>query len=154
MKITPDQLSALLPQQKKTSQASQGDGFARALTQEMRSEDAAQQALAASPVMPQAGIGQLLQASMLHTSTERTVMDKMDALIAKWEDYSQTLAAPQGDLRAGYRMLDDIRSQVREVKGEASGMTAGKPELDRIIEELDILAVTEEFKFNRGDYVN
>ncbi|MDO4766931.1 MAG: hypothetical protein Q4B25_02125 [Pseudomonadota bacterium] len=153
MKITPDQLAALLPQQKKISQNNQGDGFARFLTQEMQSENAAQPAATALPVMPQPGIDQVLQASMLHTSTERTIMDKMDTLLAKWENYSQTLAAPQGDLRAGYRILDEIRSHVRDVKGDAS-IAAGKGDLDRMIEELDILAVTEEFKFNRGDYMN
>lgn len=154
MKITPDQLAALQSQQKKTSQSNQGEGFMRLLAQEMQSGDTAQGAKAVFPATPQPGIGQILQASMLHTSTERTIMDKMDALLTKWENYSQSLATPQHNLREGYRMLDDIRSQIREVKGDATAMAAGGQSLERMIEELDILTVTEEFKFNRGDYMN
>jgi hypothetical protein len=153
MKITPDQLAALQSQQKKTSQSNRGEEFMRLLTQEMQSGDAAQ-GTTVFPATPQPGIGQILQTSMLHTSTERTIMDKMDALLTRWENYSQSLATPQHNLREGYRILDDIRSRIREVKEDATVMAAGGQSLERMIEELDILTVTEEFKFNRGDYMN
>lgn len=155
MKITPEQIAALqLQQQKNTVRSASGEGFAQMLTQEMNSGTSAQGVSAATPTMPVAGLDQVLQAAMLNKPTEQTVMEKMDSLLSKWENYSQTLGAEEGSLREGYHLLADIRQNIQEVKNDLAANPASGQELQSMVEELDILTTTEEYKFNRGDYLN
>ena len=154
MKITPEQIAALQLQQKNTGRSASGEGFAQALTQEMNSGTSVQSSMVAPPAMPLVGLDQALQAAMLHKPTEQTVMDKMDSLLSKWENYSQTLGSEGGNLREGYNLLAGIRQSIQVVKSDLAAKPASGQELHDMIEELDILTTTEEFKFNRGDYLN
>ncbi len=158
MKITSDQLAALQQEQKNTAQTKAGEGFAQILSQEMQS-DSTTSSGALSGTVPMAGLGQTLQAAMLlnptsqTTQTEQTVMEKMDSLLSQWENYSQAIGSSDGSLKEGYHLLADIRQNIQEVKSSLSQTTA-TPGISDMVEELDILATTEEFKFNRGDYLN
>ena len=154
MKITSDQLAALQLQQKNTVRNVPGEGFAHTLAQELGSSSAAQTPSAISPATPMVRLDQALQAALLQTSTEQTVMEKMDALLSKWENYSQIIGSANGNLREGYSLLADIRHNIQEVKGELAHSPTLGQKLQPMIDELDILTTTEEFKFNRGDYLN
>ena len=154
MKITPDQLAALQLQQKNTARNQSGEGFAQALAQELTPGSSSEAGAAACPASPVVRLDQALQAAMLQTPNEQTVMEKMDALLSKWENYSRVIGAADGDLREGYSLLSDIRHDIREVKDSLATASAAEQGLAPMIEELDILATTEEFKFNRGDYLN
>lgn len=154
MKITPDQLAALQLQQKNTARNPSGEGFAQALAQELAPGSSAEAGAAACPTGPVVRLDQALQAAMLQTPNEQTVMEKMDALLSKWENYSRVIGAADGDLREGYTLLADIRHDISEVKDSLANASATEQGLAPMIEELDILATTEEFKFNRGDYLN
>lgn len=152
MKITPDQLAALQLQQKNAARNAPGEGFAQALAQEL-SEGSSAATSAASPAAgPVVRLDQALQAAMLQKPTEQTVMDKMNALLSKWEDYSQIIGSENGNLREGYTLLADIRQNIQEVKHNLAQTPIQG--LSAMVEELDILSTTEEFKFNRGDYLN
>lgn len=152
MKITSDQLAALQLQQKNKARNAHGDGFAQALAQELDSGSPA--AAGAAPAGPALRLDQALQAAMLNKPTEQTIMDKMSSLLSKWENYSQIIGAADGNLREGYNLLSDIRQDIREVKSDLAQNPALGQNLETMVEELDILATTEEFKFNRGDYLN
>jgi hypothetical protein len=152
MKITPDQLAALQLQQKNTARNTQGEGFAQALAQELGSESAAATSSIAPATGPMVRLDQALQAAMLQKPTEQTVMDKMNELLSKWEDYSQIIGSEDGNLREGYSLLADIRQNIQDVKGDLTRTPVQG--LAAMVEELDILTTTEEFKFNRGDYLN
>lgn len=154
MKITSDQLAALQLQQKNKARSATGDGFANALAEELDSVSAAQTGASATPVAPMMRLDQTLQAAMLNQTTEQTVMDKMDTLLSKWENYSQIIGAADGNLREGYSLLADIRQDIRAVKSDLAQNPDQVEGLESMVEELDILATTEEFKFNRGDYLN
>jgi len=154
MKITSDQLAALQLQQQKLARNSSGDGFAQALAHELDAGQTGQPGAAAAPLGPAARLDQTLQAALLQTPTEQTVMDKMQTLLSKWENYSRVIGGQEGNLRQGYSLLADIRHDLQEVKGDLERMPAPGQTLTAMVEELDILATTEEFKFNRGDYMN
>lgn len=152
MKITPDQLAALQLQQKNAARNTPGEGFAQALAQELSQGSSAATPAATPAAGPVVRLDQALQAAMLQKPTEQTVMDKMNALLSKWEDYSQIIGSEDGNLREGYSLLADIRRDIQEVKTDLAGSPAQG--LAAMVEELDILTTTEEFKFNRGDYLN
>jgi hypothetical protein len=154
MKITSDQLAALQLQQKNAARNVSGEGFAQALAQELQSGSAVQAGAAAQPTGPVVRLDQALQAAMLTQPTEQTIMDKMSSLLSKWENYSQIIGEANGDLREGYNLLADIRQDIREVKSDLAQNPGLGSSLESMVEELDILATTEEFKFNRGDYLN
>ena len=154
MKITSDQLAALQLQQKNAARNITGEGFAQALAQELQSGSSVQAGAAATPAAPMVRLDQALQAAMLTQPTEQTIMDKMSSLLSKWENYSQIIGAADGDLREGYNLLADIRQDIRDVKSDLARKPGLGQNLETMVEELDILATTEEFKFNRGDYLN
>ena len=154
MKITPDQLAALQLQQKNAARNTPGEGFAQALAQELGTQSSAATGAATPAAGPVVRLDQALQAAMLQKPTEQTVMDKMNSLLSKWEDYSQIIGTANGNLREGYSLLADIRQNIQEVKGDLAQAPAVGQGLKTMIEELDILTTTEEFKFNRGDYLN
>lgn len=154
MKITSDQLAALQLQQKNAARNAPGEGFAQALAQELQSGSAVAAGSAATPAGPMVRLDQALQAAMLTQPTEQTIMDKMSSLLSKWENYSQIIGAADGDLREGYNLLADIRQDIREVKSDLAQNPGLGQNIESMVEELDILATTEEFKFNRGDYLN
>lgn len=152
MKITPDQLAALQLQQKNAARNTPGEGFAQALAQELESQSSGASSATAPAAGPVVRLDQALQAAMLQKPTEQTVMDKMNALLSKWEDYSQIIGSEDGNLRDGYTLLADIRQNIQDVKGDLQKTPVQG--LAAMVEELDILTTTEEFKFNRGDYLN
>jgi hypothetical protein len=154
MKITSDQLAALQLQQKNKARNGPDDGFAQALAQELDSGSEAKAGAAMTPAGPMVRLDQALQAAMLNKPTEQTIMDKMNSLLSKWENYSQIIGEADGDLREGYTLLADIRQDIREVKSDMALNPDQAQGLENMVEELDILATTEEFKFNRGDYLN
>ncbi len=152
MKITPDQLAALQLQQKNAARNKPGEGFAQALAQELDGKGLAATSATTPATGPMVRLDQALQAAMLQKPSEQTVMDKMNALLSKWEDYSQIIGSENGNLREGYSLLSDIRHNIQEVKGDLAQTPIQG--LAAVVEELDILTTTEEFKFNRGDYLN
>jgi hypothetical protein len=147
-------LAALQLTQKNTARNTPGDGFAQALAQELDASSAVQAGTAQTPASPVVRLDQALQAAMLSNPTEQNVMDKMQDLLSKWENYSRIIGGQENNLREGYNVLADIRSDLQEVKDDLARIPAPGQELTAMVEELDILAATEEFKFNRGDYLN
>jgi hypothetical protein len=58
--------------------------------------------------------------------------------------------APDGSgLREAHAALQDMQGQVDGLKAAAKD----QPGLQSIVNELDVLTRTEQFKFNRGDYL-
>ena len=162
MKIQTDQLTAL----RQTTEQSKGtkdssDAFAALLAKETGSTGAAQASgLVAPPLTGLAGIDlsslqavDSTDASGEINEQERAVMENVDTLLTKWESYADKLAAGAGSdsLKQAYGVLDDIESGVRQLKEDLpAGANAG---LGSLVNELEVMTVTEKFKFNRGDYI-
>ena len=162
MKIQTDQLTALrqaTEQSRGTRESS--DAFAALLARETGSGEASQSTGLAAP--PLSSLGGIDLASLQGIDTadavgditeqERAVMENMDTLLAKWENYADTLAAGSGgdSLKQAYGVLENIESDVRQLKDELpQGASAG---LGSLVNELEVMTVTEKFKFNRGDYI-
>lgn len=70
-----------------------------------------------------------------------------------WDSYLQTLGNPtsQTALRDAWGLLQGIDAQVTQMRTNPS--RSRSPELDAILNELEVLTATEKFKFNRGDYI-
>lgn len=86
-------------------------------------------------------------------TSESAAMDTMDSLLTQWEDYADELASGSGgtSLKRAYGMLENIESGVQQLKDGLAG--SANTDLSSMANELEVMAVTEKIKFNRGDYV-
>ncbi|MBU1003894.1 MAG: hypothetical protein KKE73_15390 [Proteobacteria bacterium] len=162
MKIHPDQLRALEQDQAKTKQAQETDkGFGDLLATEVGKT--AESAKAQTTSLPPLGAGmlsnQLLAAQAAagtgETQSGQNVMESLENLVSNWEDYAaQVGTTTEGpNLRQANGMLQSIENGVSDLRNKMAGLSGKNPELDAMVEEVEILAVTERIKFNRGDYI-
>jgi len=92
--------------------------------------------------------------SMGAVPSEGRIMENMDTLLDQWEKYAQRLESParRTTLREAYSVLEGISHAVSELKQDVPKFASDNPSLESMVNELEILTVTETFKFNRGDY--
>lgn len=57
------------------------------------------------------------------------------------------------DLRQSYSLLEGIDSQVRALRQSTTALRGKNQDFDTLLNNLEAMAVTEKFKFNRGDYM-
>lgn len=167
MKVTNDQLEALLRQQGQTSgttraQTAQG-GFEAALTEQMGLDSAV-----ASSAFPTSA-GQASQASMISqmllgaAQTESAGIDEdviqnafsqASGTLDMWDSYVNALGSSgqDGSLREAYSLLQGIDGQVAALKNSTESVRGQNAGLDSLVNELDVMTTTEKIKFNRGDY--
>ncbi len=87
---------------------------------------------------------------------ESTAMDSIDNLLSRWEKYAHQLTAEPPELRSANGILDEISTEIGALKANWPQQTPPQPmvpELRGVLDELEVLAVTERIKFNRGDYL-
>ena len=169
MKVTNDQLEALLRQQSQSSstprtQTAQGGGFEAALTEQLGLENAV-----ATPAFSTASTGQASQAAMISqmllgtTQTEPADIDEdviqsafsqASGTLDMWDSYVNALGSSGqgGSLREAYSLLQGIDGQVAALKTNTAAVRGQNTGLDSLVNELDVMTATEKFKFNRGDY--
>lgn len=165
MKIRNDHLEALRQEELQRAKQSPKTGmFADVLAKETATDDTgAAQASSSNKAVAAAslplGVGRAeaatgAAAAENNPPTERMVMDHLDDVLTQWEAYASGLkgGTGEGGLRDAYGMLDNISKQVGQIKQTLPGIPQGSPALQSMVDELEIMTVTERFKFNRGDY--
>ncbi|MDR1686918.1 MAG: hypothetical protein LBR82_10895 [Desulfovibrio sp.] len=78
--------------------------------------------------------------------------DMVEDVLTKLEGYAAQLGrAEAADLRTAFASLRNVQEGISGFRERFPGESAGTA--GELIDELDVLAVTETFKFNRGDYL-
>lgn len=157
MKITREQLQALQEQEKtRTRQSKQAGVFGDMFAKELQTgkEQGAQplEALAAQaagtvlPPLVNAAAGPDVSTEEQEAATR--VNDMCDTL----EQYAGQMARDaKADLRAAHGLLENVSGQIAAFKERFGG--AANPQVAGILNEIEVIATTERFKFNRGDYL-
>ncbi|MEF2145653.1 MAG: hypothetical protein V3573_09430 [Desulfovibrionaceae bacterium] len=156
MKIHPEQIEGVRQgQQAQADKARQVDkGFGDLLSREVAKSGKTQQSSGAMPVAP-LGLNPLLNVTAVQQvqSVDSTqAAAQVEQVLGQVEAYAAKLGsvAPDGaGLREAHAALQDMRDNVDGLKS----LAAAQPGLQGIVNELEVLARTEEFKFNRGDYL-
>lgn len=163
MKIHPDQLESVrLDQTTQTGRGTQsGTAFGDILNQEV-TKSGTQATTGTASIPPPGGLGTLsaligaqsVEATTPVTQAENAIMDKVDSVLDKWDQYAQNLQSTEGSasLKQAYGVLDDIDGAVQQIRGENPDLATKFPALQGVVSELEALTVTERIKFNRGDY--
>lgn len=79
---------------------------------------------------------------------------QMDGMFNSLESYAQQIAGGgQEGLKQAYGLLQDVNGQIAGFKQAYPNAKEDMPEIASLLNDLDVLATTETFKFNRGDYL-
>lgn len=162
MKIHPDQLKAIEQEQAKAKRAKEADkGFGDLLAKEVGKAAGGAPAQAAAAPPPGADLSSQILAAQAAagvgetSDSGRNVMESLETLLNEWENYAARLQAPSANLnlRQANGMLENIEQGVASLKTKNPGLEKDHPGLKAMVDEIEILAVTERIKFNRGDYI-
>lgn len=166
MEINTQQMEALLHLQEQQAQLprrnnGQASGFDALFNQQLQPDAAALAGMAASPVAVQADIyaQTLLNSEQEHGDLDpdsavlQAAFEQASGTLALWDNYTRILGGATSDssLRDAWGMLEGIDAQVAQMHNHPA--RALNPGLDGVLNELEIMAATEKFKFNRGDYL-
>ena len=150
MKIHPDQIEGVQPEQtqRKNKTQQSGQAFGDILNQAVANETPAAQGVA-PPLIVNPLLNVQATAATRSGGNEAAV-GQVESILDEWDNYAATLADPQSGLKSAYGALDKIADDVAALK-------EGQPDLDpglrAIVDDLETLAASEQFKFNRGDYL-
>jgi len=81
------------------------------------------------------------------------VFGRVNALLDKWDAYAANLAGSKENLREAFKMLQGMNDELKLLKDALPDFARQGSGLAALVNELDVMAVTETFKFNRGDYL-
>ncbi|HDQ39479.1 MAG TPA: hypothetical protein ENN39_00380 [Desulfonatronum sp.] len=165
MKINPDHLAALKPDAERDVHkiGKAGESFDELLSRAAKKAASVPREQASKTSDRLSGSGpamhphatQMLFPLATPPESETKAMDAIDNLLSQWENYAHQLAsAPQG-LRGAHDLLSRISTEIGELKENwpQSGGAASETGLRSMLDELEVLAVTERIKFDRGDYI-
>jgi len=164
MAIRVEQLNALLQQEQTAKKAqSKGEGFEALLAKELRQPGGGAQGTLPPPPGAQAGvISQMLLDPLDQTESANPLEDVLQQSFRKTYDLLDSLNAyvnalsargADGNLKAIYPLLEGLEQQVEVLKQGAVPLEGKHAGLASLINELEVLATAEKFKFNRGDYI-
>ena len=160
MKIQTDQITPVQQTGKvQTAQSAPATNFSEILANEVAGSQQTAAAAAPPPLAGAAGLAQAMAAQaagqVADVSSERqAVMDNVDSILNQWEKYSgQLTSGSSAQLRQAYGTLETIQAGVKKLKDEHPGLDGHSPQLSSLVNELEVMTVTEQIKFNRGDYL-
>ncbi len=165
MKISNEQIRALQQEMesRRTTQARDASGFDALLTRQLDAGKAQGVAPAtdtrlAAPQGGPAPLADALEGIAAAGGNAEGIVDsiaaRMEGMFSGMEEYAALLASSQeGALRGAYGLLENMTGEITALRAAFPDMEAAHPELAAMVNELDVLATTETFKFNRGDYL-
>lgn len=166
MNIRTDYLESVQRQQetsRKIQEVSGGaDGFAALLSQEIGQNGqigAPGTAEASRPANRGASLDAAMLVSVMGGSAEaesdaslvKSITGQASGLLEAWDQYATALSEGGSQKNAWTRLLG-MDDQVRALRGSLNGLSESNPALETIVNEFEIMAATEKFKLNRGDY--
>lgn len=162
MKIRNDQLQALQQLQGETRvKPGQGGEFEALLSEQLGTAQGSEAFAPQSPLS--GGVTAHLSPALLGLETENAaaageldldqVARSIDGLFTTMDAYAASLSTTEGDLRGAYSLLQNMSREVRGLREAAPDLGTRHAGLAAMVNELEVLTVTENFKFNRGDYL-
>jgi hypothetical protein len=160
MKIQTEQTHALQQTEIRRKTDQTPEGFEVLLAQQMEAEKGrgpapgAEAGDVARGLAPPALTERILPSAPAIREEEAAIASRMEDLFSGLEGYARQLAADSPDaLRSAYALLEGTAGEIASLKSAYPDMAQRQPVLAAMVNELEILAGNETFKFNRGDYL-
>jgi hypothetical protein len=162
MKIRNDQLQALQQQQGETRvKPGRGGDFESLLAARIGEAQGTEAGASASPLT--GGLAAHLSPALLGLEEDGAeaagalgldeVSQSIDGLFTAMDAYAASLSSPEGDLRGAYALLRNLDRDVKALREAVPDLGTRHAGLAAVVNELEVMTVTEHFKFNRGDYL-
>ncbi len=160
IKIRPDQVDALQQQEQQGNKAKKvkGASFGEFLNQEV-DQTKAEKGQSAIPAPGLHAINPLLNINKVQKTesvqgNEQQLVGQVEDVLGRLDNYAGQLASSgETSLKEAYSSLEGLQSDVQNLRKQYPDMEQESPELDAIVNEVEAMAVTEQIKFNRGDYI-
>ena len=92
--------------------------------------------------------------SALMDNPEGAAGERMQKLLDGFDAYAAQIASTSDTaLRDAYALLEGMTGQIAAMRADFPTMDQTDPAMSAMVNELETLAATETFKFNRGDYL-
>lgn len=162
MKISSEQLRILQEQEAlrgKSAKAGAGAGFSDVLTRQLDSAGAGGPAPAGplatmGPVAAPLSLSGVQNGQVQAEPAFQEAAQRLEGMFSAMENYAAQIGSGNDtDLRGAYALLEDMSGQVANFKSRFPNAASEQPALAALLNEVDVLATTETFKFNRGDYL-
>jgi hypothetical protein len=163
MKIEQGRIDPLLQQEQaqKTQGKLPGESFGEFMAREAALLTANQATMPVPPPGIAAGFdprfvtGDVLAAATLFQESAEGAASGLNGLLDELTAYALELGGRGDPLRSAHGRLEGIESRLNALKADpaAGQVLAQNRGLAGIANELEVLAATERFKFNRGDYL-
>jgi len=85
--------------------------------------------------------------------TEKLAGD-LTATLGELDRYSAALGEGSASLREAWGLLNSLDRNLAGLRQDMNRLSQPNAELDSMLNELEVLAATEKFRFNRGDYLS
>lgn len=161
MKITSEQLRALQENEVRKAKPHHPSGeFSELFTRQLDAGQStgvvipenAPATLQGAAAIPFGGIPDA-SGSSSHSAREQAAF-LMDGMFTTAEQYAEQLArGASPDLKGAYGLLQNLNGQIEGFRKQYPDAGETMPELASLLNEIDVLATTETFKMNRGDYL-
>lgn len=87
-------------------------------------------------------------------SLVETLTGGLNTTLASMDRYAAKLSGQSADaLKSAYGELNALDSSLAELRKNLGRLSRPEPELEGMVNELEVLAATERIKFDRGDYL-
>lgn len=165
MEINTQQMEALLHLQEQQAQlprkqSNHAQGFETLLNEQLGRETPQ-----ITPDIASGALASIYPPAMLEGADNSEAVDPDSAVLQAafeqasgaldlWDSYRRTLGTSTTDtaLRDAWNLLEGIDAQMSQLRDNPA--RARSSALDSILKELEVMATTERFKFNRGDYIS
>ncbi|MDE5833592.1 MAG: hypothetical protein K2H64_11575 [Desulfovibrio sp.] len=118
-------------------------------TNEIAGADAMQTALLSQLKLEKSGAvaGDMEQDALM------AAFEQASGVLNQWDEYARILGGASSDasLRDAWSALEGLDSNIANLR--ANPLAGSNAALDGLINELEVMAAAEKFKFNRGDYL-
>lgn len=157
MKISTEQLRAIQEQEARRTRQSKAPGdFAGILAEQLQPQTGKAEGPGLSLPLQDAAMppGILEDAAPAAPALFEEAAGELEDMFATLDRYAGQLAAGENaDLRGAFGLLQDMNARISSFKERHPDAAVEQPELSALLNEIETLAVTETFKFNRGDYL-
>lgn len=153
MKVTNELERILLEQQsaqtKKTKNANDVD-FAKVLNEQFKIQEASAKGIEMPTSSNQAISGFAGMESITVGDISGALLTTMKDTMNVFTSYTKSLVT---DKKSAWAQLDNVSVNLDSLRKTNPNLAERDPEMHTMLNEMEVLATTEKFKFNRGDYI-
>jgi len=153
MKVTRE-LERILPELQSTqtnkTQKENSVDFAKVLNEQFKIQEASAKGIEMPTSSNRSISGLSSMESIALGDIPGALLTSMEGTMDIFTAYTKSLIT---DKKSAWAELDNVSVNLNSLRKSNPDLAVRNPEMDTMLNEMEVLATTEKFKFNRGDYI-